>query len=223
MFNYLLKNLPTQFIAGAYVLRKGVSSSTIEIDGKSYYDVIVYTYLDNYLTPFLIMEDGSYKSMSDNIKLNPIDSDALISKHVERAEVVDIDDYGEYNKNVPIAIFSPHSLDELVRLDQAAASEENKKDAVQLAQIGVKKVHTGLEIMGIINRFNSRNKLEKKTFCIPAIKKDANDTFESLIGDMDAYHELIKDKTGDEIVRILREYSEELDNIGNKKYETLGL
>ena len=89
--------------------------------------------------------------MNDGIKLKPVEADDIISRHEERAEYVDIEDYGEFNKEIPIAIFAPHNLDELVKLDQAAASEENKKDAIQLAQIGVKKSHTGLEILGIIN------------------------------------------------------------------------
>lgn len=224
MFSYLLKNLPTQYIYGAYVLRKSISTQTTEVDGKPVYDVTEFIYLDNYLTPFLLMDDGTYKSMYDaKVKLSPVDSDGIISKHIERTENVDMDEYSNYDKNTPIAIFGAHPFEELVKWDQAAASEDNFKDAAQLAQIGVKKSHTGMEIMAVLNRFHTRNRINKKTFCVPPIKKDSNDTYESIIGDINAYHEKINEKSNDEIVKILQELSEELDSVGNKKYETLGL
>ena len=37
------------------------------------------------------------------------------------------------------------------------------------------------------------------------------------------YHELIKDKSSDQIVQMLYNISKELDSVGNKKYESLGL
>ena len=55
MFGYLLKNLPSEYLYAGYLVRKGLSSSTIEVDGNSMYDAYLYTYLENNLTLLLQM------------------------------------------------------------------------------------------------------------------------------------------------------------------------
>ena len=74
-----------------------------------------------------------------------------------------------------------------------------------------------------MNRFNKRYKLENRVVCLPPIKKDANDTIDSLLGDMEDYKKLIEGKSNDQVVKLLIEKADELDSVGNKIYESLGL
>ena len=111
MLGYLLKNLPSQYLFAGYLVRKGLSSSTVEVDGKSMYDAYLYTYIENNLTLLLQMEDGTYKDIASGIKLPEIIEDDIISEHLERAEYIDMEDYGEYNKKDPIGVYGLHSFE----------------------------------------------------------------------------------------------------------------
>ncbi len=223
MFGYLFKNLPTEFLYGGYLVRKGISSTTATVDGKTIYDAFLFTYVDREVTLFIKMEDGSFKSVNENINLKEITKEELISKHLERADYVDIEDYGEYDKSKPIGVFLSNDLTTIIREELTLSSEENQQDAAQKAMITIKKSFTGMEAMGYLGRFNRRNKIEKKIVCLPAIKKDENDTYESVIGDMNAYNKLTEGKTNDQIMETLSSIADDLDSVGNVKYESLGL
>lgn len=224
MFGYLLKNLPSEYLYAGYIVRKGLSSSTINVDGQAMYDAYLYSYLENNLTLFILMEDGLYKDISSGLKLPKIEEDDIVSKHLERSVQIDMEEYGEYDKNKPIGVYGLHSFAEMIKLEDMNASIEQKGLKIgDLKSINLKRSYTGMEALGVVGRFNNRNKLDNKKFCVPAIKKDENDTSDSIIGDINAYHELIKDKTSDEIVQVLYNLSKELDSVGNKVYEELGL
>ena len=224
MLGYLLKNLPSQYLYAGYIVRKGLSSSTIQIDGQAMYDAYLYSYLENNLSLFILMDDGLYKDIASGLKLPEITEDDLVSRHLERSEFIDMEEYGEYDKKKPLAIYGLHSFEEMIKLEDLDASIEQQGLKIgKLQTISLKKSYTGMEALGVVGRFNNRNKLDSKVFCVPAIKTDENDTLESIIGDINSYHELIKDKNCDQIVQILYEKSKELDSVGNKKYESLGL
>lgn len=225
MLGYLLKNLPSQYLYAGYIVRKGLSSSTITENGKAMYDAYLYSYLENNLTLFILMDDGLYKDVASGIKLPAINEDDLISKHLERSEYIDMAEYGEYDKKKPIGVFGLHTFEEMINLENldAQIADERTFKIGELQAIAMKKSFTGMEAFGVVGRFNTRNKLDNKVFCIPAIKSDANDTIDTLIGDINDYHELIKDKNYDQIVQILYDKSKEMDSVGNKKYESLGL
>ncbi len=224
MFNYLLKNIPSQYLYAGYVIRKGLSSSTIVDGDKTYYDALLYSYIENNLSLFILMEDGLYKEVSTGIKLPEILEDEIVSKHLERSEYIDISDYGEYNKENPMGVYGLHSFEDLIKLEDASLTIEQQGLKIgDLKGLTLKKAYTGIEAMAVVGRFNNRNKLNKKRFCVPAIKIDSNDKFESIIGDINSYHELIKDKTPDQIIQMLYNKAQELDSTGNKKYESLGL
>lgn len=223
MFGYLFKNLPTEFLYGGHLVKKGISSTTSTIDGKTVYDAFLYTYLEENLTLFIKMEDGSFKSVNENTNVKEINSEDLVSKHLERADFVDIADYGEYDKNKPYGVFISNNLEGIIKEEMTTEIDQNQSTTVRQAVIGVKKSLTGMEAIGYINRFNKRYKLENKVVCLPPIKKDANDTMDSLIGDIEEYKKLIDGKTNDEIVKILVQKASELDSVGNRVYESLGL
>ena len=225
MLGYLLKNLPSQYLYAGYIVRKGLSSATVDVDGQAMYDAYLYTYLENNLTVFILMDDGQYKDMVTGIKIPALTEDELISKHLERASFIDMEEYGEYDKKKPIGVYGLHTFEEMVKLENldAQIADERTFKIGELQAISMKKSFTGMEALGIVGRFNTRNKLDSKVFCVPSIKSDENDTAESVIGDINAYHELIKDKNVDEIVQILYELAKQVDSVGNKKYESLGL
>ena len=224
MFGYLLKNLPSQYLYAGYIVSKGVSSSTVEENGKAMYDAYLYSYLENKLTFFILMDDGLYKDVATGIKMPEIMEEDIVSKHLDRAEHIDMEDYGEYDKNKPFGVYGLHSFEELIKLEDMNASIEQQGLKIgDLKTIGFKRSYTGMEALGVVGRFNNRNKLDGKVFCVPSIKKDANDPADSIIGDINAFYELIKDKTKDQIVQTLYTISKEVDSVGNKKYESLGL
>lgn len=225
MFGYLLKNLPSQYLYAGYLVRKGLSSSTIEVDGKAMYDAYLYSYLENNLTLFILMDDGFYKDITSGLKLPELGEDEIVSTHLERSEFIDMEEYGEYDKKKPIGVYGLHSFDTMIKLENIDASMNDDRTFKigDLQSVALKKSYTGFEALGVVGRFNTRNKLDNQVFCVPAIKNDSNDSAESVIGDINAYHELIKDKEADQIVQILYELSKQLDSVGNKKYESLGL
>ena len=223
MFGYLFKNLPTEFLYGGHLVKKGISSTTATVDGKTIYDAYLYSYMEENLSLFIKMEDGSFKCINENVNIKEINSEELISKHLERAEFVDIADYGEYDKNKPYGVFISNNLETIIKEEMTLETEENQASAARQAIIGVKKSLSGMEALGYINRFNRRNKLENKVVCLPPIKKDAEDTIDSLLGDMEEYKKLIEGKSNDQIVKLLIEKANELDSVGNKIYESLGL
>ena len=123
------------------------------------------------------MEDGLYKDISSGLKLPKIEADDIVSKHLERSEHIDMDEYGEYDKNKPIGVYGLHSFAEMIKLEDMNASIEQKGLKIgDLKSINLKKSYTGMEALGVVGRFNNRNKLDNKKFCVPAIKKDENDT-----------------------------------------------
>ena len=223
MLGYLLKNLPTEFLYGGYLVKKGISSTTETVDGKIIYDAFLYTYIEESVTMFIKMEDGSFKSVNENAKVIEVTDEDLVSKHLERAEFVDIADYGEYNKDQPYGVYISNSLEDIIKDEMTTEIDENQTTTSRQAVIGIKKSLSGMEALGFVNRYNKRHKLGNKTVCLPPIKKDGNDTLDSLIGDMEDYKKLIEGKSHDEIVKILLEKAESLDSVGNRVYESLGL
>ncbi len=223
MFNYLFKNIPTEFLYGGYLVKKGLSSSTAEVNGKIIYDAFLYSYVDQELSLFIKMEDGSYKSINENVNMKEITNEELVSKHLERGDFVDITDYGEYDKNKPYGVFIDRDFTSIVKEEMLIDAEDNLQDAGKKTILNIKKSFSGMEAMGYIGRFNRRNKLEKKEICIPPIKIDANDEMESVIGTMEDYKKMIEGKTNTEIMKILTERASQVDSVGNKVYESLGM
>ena len=71
MFNYLLKNIPAQYAFGGYAVRKSTSVVSTDVNGELLFDVFTYTYLDTQITMFILMEDGTYKSVEyDKIRID---------------------------------------------------------------------------------------------------------------------------------------------------------
>lgn len=61
MLKYLMKNLPAKYIYAGYCIRKGFTIMTSQENGKIVYDTFLFTYVDNFLSFFLKMDNGKYK------------------------------------------------------------------------------------------------------------------------------------------------------------------
>ena len=104
--------------------------------------------------------------------------------------------------------------------DQARA--ENK-DIPMAVLNGEKAAYTGLEVDGIIKTFNQMHNSQKRTLTIPALKNSSTDTMDSPIGEELDFFDFVSNKTSDEIVSAIKKIDDNVDALGNKKYETLGL
>lgn len=225
IFNNIFKNFPTKYIYAGYTVRKGLTTITTSIDGKIIYDVILYSYIDDYLSFYCLMEDGKYKNMKENVKVDLLTADQLISKHLERGDNVKLDkyhEYLEYDKQKPYGVFGLHTIPELLKMEEEQARAENK-DIPMAVLGGEKAAYTGLEVDGILRTFNQMHNSQKKSLIIPPIKNSSTDTMDSPIGEELDFYDFVSNKTSEEIVAAIKGINEEADALGNKKYETLGL
>lgn len=221
MFGSMFKNFPAQYVFAGYTIRKGLTSMTTTIDGNIVYDAFSYTYIDNYLSFYILMEDGTYKNMKENVKVNSITGEDLISKHLKRAAYVDMSEYEQYDKTKPYGVFGLRNINALLKKEEEDAKNNADKDISMAVLIGEKPSYTGMEISGIIKRFNERHGCDERALLVPAIKKDSNDEFDSLIGEELDFYDFISNKDADEVVKAVRDICNQIDAVGNKVYETL--
>lgn len=217
MFNYLLKNIPAEFAFAGYNVRKSLSIVTHEIDDKIVYDVFLYTYIDNYLSFYILMDDGTYKCVALNKKVNSINAEELVSRHLFRGDYYDASEYEIYDKDEVIGVFGLRDINTLIKQVDALGKQKEKNEMSVEALIDIKKAYTGLEINGVINRFNKYKDEKKKLITVPAIKYDTSDTYESVIGDEFDFFDFMSNKDSDRIIDDLKELDNTLDGVGNKK------
>lgn len=105
MFGNLLKNFPAQYIYAGYCVRKSNAVLTTAVDHKMLYDVFVYTYLDNFLSFFLLMDDGTYKKADTGEHLNEISGEDLVSRHIFRGGYYDTSQLEQYDKDQIVGVF----------------------------------------------------------------------------------------------------------------------
>lgn len=218
MFNYLLKNLPSKYVFAGYNVRKSLTIMTQVVNDKIVYDIFLYTYLDNYLSFYLLMDDGKYKSVDlKDVKVDEAKAEDLMSKHLFRGEYYDTSEYETYDKEQVVSVFGLRNIEDLImQVDNKEKELNIQKMSIQ-ASLGIKGAYTGMEIIGIINRFNRNLGWKKDRFTIPALKKDASDTFNSAIGDEFDFFDFMSNKDSDTIVKDLKELADSLDGVGNKK------
>ena len=219
MFNYLLKNLPEKYVYAGYNVRKGLTVMTTDTGNGIIYDVFLHTYIDNYLSFYVLMEDGQYKCVDLKKNLPQITNDDLPSKHLFRGRYHDTSEFGEYDKDQVIGVYGLRNMQELMHQIDAQEKALDSKELSILALYDEKTAYTGMEIIGAINRFNRNLQRRKDIITVPAIKKDETDSYESVVGDMEAWNTLIAEKTPDQIVDEIIKIDNSTDGIGNIKQE----
>ncbi len=215
MFGYALKNLPAKYVYAGYSVRKSVTVLTKEVDGQVVYDTFLYTYLDNYLSFYLLMDSGKYKSVEKNIEVPEATAEDIMSKHLGRGKVVEVEE--EYNKDQIVGVFGVRDIQTLMKQVDEMKKKDETHDISLEAMLDIKSQYMGLEITGVINSFNNLLKYPKAAITIPAIKNSPEDTFESIIGDEIDFFDLVSNKDADTIVRDLKLLADNLDGIGNVK------
>lgn len=225
MLNNIFKNFPAEYVFAGYTVRKGLTTMTTSVDGQILYDVFLYSYIDDYLSFYVLMEDGKYKNIKENVKVEVIDAEKLISRHLERGANVNLSKYSEYqqyDKNKAYGVFGLRTIGDLLKIEEEQAKKDDKDISLSVL-VGEKTAYSGLEIEGIIKSFNQIINSKKKVLTVPAIKNSPEDTLDSPIGEELDFFDFLSNKTDDKIVEDIKAINDEFDAVGNKKYESLGL
>lgn len=218
MFGYLLKNLPAKYIYAGYSIRKSLTIMTSKINGRVVYDVFLYTYVDNYLTLYLQMENGKYKNVDLGVTVDEATAEDLISKHLARGTVINTDEYEEYDKDKIVGVFGLRNIEVLIKqVDEMKKADPNNHDVSLEAMLDFKSQYMGMEAMGVVNQFNKCLKYPKDMITVPPIKSSMSDEYVSLIGDEMDYFDFMSGKESDEIIRELKLFDDTLDGVGNVK------
>lgn len=218
MFGYMLKNLPAKYIYAGYGVRKSLTILTTEENGRIIYDVFLYTYVDNYLSFFLQMDNGKYKSVDFNVEVPETSAEDLMSRHLSRGLMKDIDDYEEYDKETLIGVFGLRNIELLMKQTDEMKKENTEGFDVSLeAILDIKAQYMGMEVIGVINNFNKCLKYDKGRITVPPIVYGPNDPYQSLIGDEMDYFDFMSNKDSDTIIQDLKKLDDSVDGIGNVK------
>ena len=220
MFNYMLKNLTAQYIFAGYAVRKSTSVISSMIDGKLVFDVFTYVYLDNYLSMFLLMESGKYKSVEHNMEVDSYDGQAIMSKHLYRGTEYNQNDYELFDKEQIIGVYGLRNMEELMKQTDDYAMEAGLNDMKVQAMVDNKRSYTGMEVIGVLNKFNRLNGWDKGIITVPPITYGFEDSYKSVIGDELDFFDLLSNKGPDKIIKELKKLDDSTDGIGNLIEET---
>lgn len=217
MFNYMLKNIPAKYIFGGYSVRKSFTVMTSVENGKLVYDSFLFTYVDNYLSFYILMDNGNYKHVESGIEVPEAKAEDLMSKHLARGKVEDEEEYETYERDKIVGVFGLRNMEEIMRQTDQMNAESKTEDIKLSGLIDLKNAYMGMEVNGAINSFNRALKREKGEITVPPIKYSENDEYNSLIGDEMDYFDFMSNKTSDEIIRDLKKIDDSIDGVGNVK------
>lgn len=218
MFGYMFKSLPAKYIFAGYGVRKSLTILTTEENGKIIYDVFLYTYVDNYLSFFLQMENGKYKSVDFNVEVPETSAEELVSRHLSRGLMKNMDDYEEYDRETLVGVFGLRNIEVLMKQTDEMKKQNSEGFDVSLeAMLDIKAQYMGIEVIGVINNFNKCLKYDKGRITIPPIIYGPDDPYKSLIGDEMDYFDFMSNKDSDKIIQDLKKLADSLDGIGNVK------
>jgi hypothetical protein len=213
----MFKSLPAQYLFAGFNVKKGLSVASRVENGKMVYDIFEFTYMEDKVTFYILMDDGKYKNMSTNQKVDALTIDKIMSKHLYSGETYDLEDFPTFNKDEIYGVFALRNMEELLKdIDKYEASHGISKLMAQ-AIYDVKKAYTGIEVNNIIGRYNKDFSKFNDYFAIPPIVYGPEDTYKSAIGDEIEFYDLVNEKTTDEIVELLRTISQAIDGVGNVK------
>jgi len=216
MFGVTFKNLPAEYVFAGYSIRKSLTKVSRVVEGKLIYDTFVYTYIDNYLSFYTLMENGLYKNVDAKIEVPEATGEDIISKHLGSGNV-DTSDYDNLNKDNIVGVFGPRNIETLIKQVDEMKKKDNTQDISLEAILDVKKQYMGVEINGVINNFNSLLKYSKDIITIPAIKSGPEDNYHSIIGDELDFYDFLSNKDSDTIVKDLKILADSIDGVGNIK------
>lgn len=217
MFNMMLKNIPAKYVFAGYSVRKSLTVMTSVENGKTVYDTFLYTYVDNYLSFYILMDDGKYKNVEKNVSVPEATAEDLMSKHLARGMIEDDEEYQKYDKDKIVGVFGLRGIEEIMKQTDEMNAASQSEDIKLAGLLDVKNSYMGIEVTGAINSFNRALKYEKDIITVPPIKNSETDSYNSLIGDEMDYFDFMSNKDSDTIIRDLKKLNDFIDGVGNVK------
>ena len=156
--------------------------------------------------------------MDYNVEVPETTAEDLVSRHLSRGLMKDIDDYEEYDREKLIGVFGLRNIETLMKqTDEMKKQNSDGFDVSLEAMLDIKAQYMGMEVVGVINNFNKCLKYDKDRITIPPIVYGPNDPYKSLIGDEMDYFDFMSNKDSDKIIQDLKKMADSLDGIGNVK------
>ena len=213
MLKYMMKNLPGEYVFGGYSVRKGTAVLSRKEDNKIYYDKFLYTYVDNFLSFYILMEDGTYMNVETSDRVPLLNAEDLMSKHLPMNEELD----EEYERDKIIGVFGIRNMESLIKQVDDMNIANNAQEARLKGLIETKKAYMGFEITSTIAAFNKATRRRADYVTVPPIKYNAEDTYNSIIGDEIDYFDFMSNKDDDTIIDDLMKLNQSIDGVDNVK------
>ena len=213
MLKYMMKTLPSEFVFGGYSVRKSVAVLSKKVDNKIYYEKFLYTYIDNHLSFYILMDDGKYLNIETNERVPLLNAEDLMSKHMKFDEELD----GEYEKDKIIGVFGVRRMESIIKQTDDLNVENGAEEMRLKGVIEPKKSYMGMEISTALSAFNKATGRIKDSITVPPIKYGADDTYESVIGDEIDFFDFMSNKDDEAIINDLMKLNQSLDGVDNIK------
>lgn len=211
MLKYMMKNLPGEYVFGGYSVRKSTAVLSRKEDNKIYYDKFLYTYVDNFLSFYILMEDGSYMNVETSDRVPLLNAEDLMSKHLDMKEELD----EEYERDKIIGVFGIRNMETLIKQVDDMNIANNAHEARLKGLIEPKKSYMGMEITSTIAAFNKATRRRADYVTVPPIKYGAEDAYNSIIGDEIDYFDFMSNKDDDTIIEDLMKLDQSIDGVDN--------
>lgn len=211
MLKYMMKNLPGEYVFGGYNVRKSTAVLSRKEDNKIYYDKFLYTYIDNFLSFYILMEDGSYMNVETSDRVPLLNAEDLMSKHLQMNEELD----EEYERDKIVGVFGIRNMETLIKQVDDMNIANNAQEARLKGLIEPKKAYMGFEITSTIAAFNKATRRRADYITVPPIKYSQEDTYSSIIGDEIDYFDFMSNKEADAIIDDLMKLDQSIDGVDN--------
>lgn len=208
MFGNMMKTFPAEYIFLGFNVYKSLSVTTVPDKGDEVcYDVFEYTFIDNKLSFYVLFDDGKYKNMETNEKVDLVDANNLVSRHFFRGKEYDLSKYQSYDKNKLYGVFCLRNMQELIdEIERLQKLDPTNKVNVK-ALFDIKSKYTGMEVNTLVNMYNRIIKDSNQTFVVPAISYGIDDEYKSLIGDEIEYFDFVSEKNSPQLLAELKDLS----------------
>ena len=213
MLKFMMKNIPAEYIFGGYNVRKNIVVLSKKVGNTISYDKFMYTYIDTFLSFYILMEDGSYMNVETNDRVPLLTAEDLMSKHLKMDEELD----EEYDKDKIIGVFGIRNMDTIIKQVDDLNIANNAEELRLKGIIEPKKAYMGMEVNGTISSFNKAVKRSRTEIVVPPIKSSFEDDYNSVIGDELDYFDFVSNKDSDTIINDLLKLNESMDGVDNVK------
>lgn len=211
MLKYMMKSLPGEYVFGGYSVRKSTAVLSRKEENKIYYDKFLYTYVDNFLSFYIQMEDGTYMNVETGDRVPLLNAEDLMSKHLP----IDAELEEEYERDKIIGVFGIRNMETLIKQVDDMNIANNVQEARLKGLIEPKKAYMGFEITSTIAAFNKATRRRADYVTVPPIKYGEEDVYYSIIGDELDYFDFMSNKEDDVIIDDLMKLDQSIDGVDN--------